>query len=368
MRWMNHKKSRVMDFFRRIDKDQDGKITRQEFIDGILSSKFPTTKLEMSAVADIFDRDGDGYIDYYEFVAALHPNKDAYRPTTDADKIEDEVTRQVAQCKCAKRFQVEQIGENKYRFFLGNQFGDSQQLRLVRILRSTVMVRVGGGWMALDEFLVKNDPCRARGRTNLELREKFILPEGASQGMTPFRSRGRRSKPSSRTASPTRSSSSASQSNHSCTSVPSSPVTPASSSRVTFIVSTLISPSYHLQVVSGSKSKRPTFHSTRGNLAGENENQPSPSNRTPSSTSHPTSRGGSQAGSRASSRRGSDASDFDLLETQSACSDISETSTSGVPRKGMKNLSKIPTITKKTASSSSSSSATASPKTSGNKR
>uniref|UniRef100_A0A8C3SUU0 Microtubule actin crosslinking factor 1 n=1 Tax=Chelydra serpentina TaxID=8475 RepID=A0A8C3SUU0_CHESE len=156
MRWMNHKKSRVMDFFRRIDKDQDGKITRQEFIDGILASKFPTTKLEMTAVADIFDRDGDGYIDYYEFVAALHPNKDAYRPTTDADKIEDEVTRQVAQCKCAKRFQVEQIGENKYRF------GDSQQLRLVRILRSTVMVRVGGGWMALDEFLVKNDPCRGK--------------------------------------------------------------------------------------------------------------------------------------------------------------------------------------------------------------
>ena len=40
------------------------------------------------------------------------------------------------------------------------QFGDSQKLRLVRILRSTVMVRVGGGWEALDEFLVKNDPCR----------------------------------------------------------------------------------------------------------------------------------------------------------------------------------------------------------------
>ena len=38
MRWMNHKKSRVMDFFRRIDTDQDGKITRQEFIDGILAS------------------------------------------------------------------------------------------------------------------------------------------------------------------------------------------------------------------------------------------------------------------------------------------------------------------------------------------
>jgi len=41
-----------------------------------------------------------------------------------------------------------------------SQFGDSQKLRLVRILRSTVMVRVGGGWETLEEFLQKNDPCR----------------------------------------------------------------------------------------------------------------------------------------------------------------------------------------------------------------
>uniref|UniRef100_A0A672SX36 Microtubule actin crosslinking factor 1 n=1 Tax=Sinocyclocheilus grahami TaxID=75366 RepID=A0A672SX36_SINGR len=326
MRWMNHKKSRVMDFFRRIDKDQDGKITRQEFIDGILASKFPTSKLEMTAVADIFDRDCDGYIDYYEFVAALHPNKDAYRPTTDADKIEDEVTRQVAQCKCAKRFQVEQIGENKYRVRIGCPiFGDSQQLRLVRILRSTVMVRVGGGWMALDEFLVKNDPCRARGRTNLELREKFILPEGATQGLAAFRSRGRRSKPSSRTASPTRSSSSASHSAHSCASLPSAPATPTASSRVS----------------STSKLKRPTFHSSRGSLTGENDTK-----RTPSSTSGPASRAGSRAGSRASSRRGSDASDTsELMETRSACSDTSDT-----PHRPGAKPSKIPTISKKAPS------------------
>uniref|UniRef100_A0A452R278 EF-hand domain-containing protein n=1 Tax=Ursus americanus TaxID=9643 RepID=A0A452R278_URSAM len=172
MRWHDIKSRSGL--LRRIDKHQDGKITRQEFIVWNSFSKFPTSRLEMSAVADIFDRDGDGYIDYYEFVAALHPNKDAYKPVTDADKIEDEVlhipplqqqrralpgttrrfmppfcfmyfhlellcrgfyglrdvmltlkwtfhhcfwqvTRQVAKCKCAKRFQVEQIGDNKYR-------------------------------------------------------------------------------------------------------------------------------------------------------------------------------------------------------------------------------------------------------------
>ncbi|KAM7137062.1 dystonin isoform 11-T11 [Molossus nigricans] len=336
MRWMNHKKSRVMDFFRRIDKDQDGKITRQEFIDGILSSKFPTSRLEMSAVADIFDRDGDGYIDYYEFVAALHPNKDAYKPVTDADKIEDEVTRQVAKCKCAKRFQVEQIGDNKYRFFLGNQFGDSQQLRLVRILRSTVMVRVGGGWMALDEFLVKNDPCRvhhhgtkmlrsesnssitttqptiAKGRTNMELREKFILADGASQGMAAFRPRGRRSRPSSRGASPNRSTSVSSQAGQ----VASPQVPTTSTPKGT--------------PIQGSKLRLPGYLSGKGFHSGDDgglittaasrvRTQFADAKKTPS---RPGSRAGSKAGSRASSRRGSDASDFDISEIQSLCSDV----------------------------------------------
>ena len=52
------------------------------------------------------------------------------------------------------------------------QFGDSQKLRLVRILRSTVMVRVGGGWETLDEFLQKNDPCRGNTIHNKTLIHK----------------------------------------------------------------------------------------------------------------------------------------------------------------------------------------------------
>ena len=54
------------------------------------------------------------------------------------------------------------------------QFGDSQKLRLVRILRSTVMVRVGGGWVGLDEFLVKNDPCRGEAPWDTESLMKYI--------------------------------------------------------------------------------------------------------------------------------------------------------------------------------------------------
>uniref|UniRef100_A0A672IF00 Dystonin n=1 Tax=Salarias fasciatus TaxID=181472 RepID=A0A672IF00_SALFA len=316
--------------------------------------EFPTSRLEMSAVADIFDRDGDGYIDYYEFVAALHPNKDAYKPLTDADKIEDEVMQ-------AKPVNIDQY---PLKTWLSKKFGDSQQLRLVRILRSTVMVRVGGGWMALDEFLVKNDPCRvhhhgskmlrsesnssitqspiAKGRTNVELREKFILPEGTTQVMASFRYRGRRSRPSSRGASPNRSTSSQScpvPSHQAATSTPKS------------------------AAVQGSKLRLPGYLSGKGFQSGEEGTLISAAvlkarAQTGESRKN-SSRPGSKAGSRGSSRRGSDASDFDISDIQSVCSDASESvgeSARTTPRSAARQHggkpSKIPTPQRRTTPTS----------------
>lgn len=110
--WTNSKKARVMDFFRKIDKDNDGKMTQNEFIEGFLASSFPTSRLEMERVAPIFDRNSDGYIDHKEYLETLRAND---LPRTEAEIIQDEVQRQVAKCTCVTRYKVFQVGEGKYR-------------------------------------------------------------------------------------------------------------------------------------------------------------------------------------------------------------------------------------------------------------
>lgn len=79
-----------------------------------LIAEFPTSRMEMNAVANMFDRNGDGYIDWKEFLAALRPDWEE-RPTTEDEIIHDEVKRQVERCTCRNRFKVHQVGEGQYR-------------------------------------------------------------------------------------------------------------------------------------------------------------------------------------------------------------------------------------------------------------
>lgn len=62
----------------------------------------------------------------------------------------------VEECTCPTQFPMIHVAEGKYRI------GDTKVTIYVRVLRSHVMVRVGGGWDTLSHYLEKHDPCRCR--------------------------------------------------------------------------------------------------------------------------------------------------------------------------------------------------------------
>lgn len=69
----------------------------------------------MKEVADLFDRNNRGLIDWKEFIAALRPDWEERKANTEAEKIHDEVKRLVMLCTCRQKFRVFQVGEGKYR-------------------------------------------------------------------------------------------------------------------------------------------------------------------------------------------------------------------------------------------------------------
>uniref|UniRef100_A0A8C6PIS3 Growth arrest specific 2 like 1 n=1 Tax=Nothobranchius furzeri TaxID=105023 RepID=A0A8C6PIS3_NOTFU len=72
----------------------------------------------------------------------------------------DELVREIlGHCSCPAQFPMIKVSEGKYKV------GDSSALIFIRVLRTHVMVRVGGGWDTLEHYLDKHDPCRcARDR------------------------------------------------------------------------------------------------------------------------------------------------------------------------------------------------------------
>ncbi|VDM01208.1 unnamed protein product [Schistocephalus solidus] len=65
-----------------------------------------------------------------------------------------QVKKQLAQCTCCNRIHLQRLDEGRY------QLG--KRIYYMRRFRSHIMVRVGGGWLTLKEFLDRYDPCRQK--------------------------------------------------------------------------------------------------------------------------------------------------------------------------------------------------------------
>uniref|UniRef100_A0A674G735 Growth arrest specific 2 like 1 n=1 Tax=Taeniopygia guttata TaxID=59729 RepID=A0A674G735_TAEGU len=96
------------------------------------------------------------------------------RPITLGDlKNLDELVREILGCcSCPSQFPMVKVSEGKYKV------GDSNTLIFVRVLRSHVMVRVGGGWDTLEHYLDKHDPCRCAALSHR-------LPQPRAPGLSP---------------------------------------------------------------------------------------------------------------------------------------------------------------------------------------
>ncbi|XP_077016750.1 GAS2-like protein 1 [Tamandua tetradactyla] len=94
----------------------------------------------------------------------------------------DELVREIlGRCTCPDQFPMIKVSEGKYRV------GDSSLLIFVRVLRSHVMVRVGGGWDTLEHYLDKHDPCRCTSTAHrpTQPRARTFSPQRGSPSPSP---------------------------------------------------------------------------------------------------------------------------------------------------------------------------------------
>lgn len=73
--YIDKRKLRLIDIFRTFDNDGSGKITRQEFHDGIETIGVELTPPQIAYIIDVADLDGDGHIDYQEFAKLRESSK-----------------------------------------------------------------------------------------------------------------------------------------------------------------------------------------------------------------------------------------------------------------------------------------------------
>ncbi|CAF3987323.1 unnamed protein product [Adineta steineri] len=92
-----------------------------------------------------------------KYTQTLDDREHPIEPPPSSSHLHKTVIKIANSCCCSQRFPVIRIGEGKYRI------GENGAIIFIRILRNHVMVRVGGGWDTLENYLNKHDPCRRSG-------------------------------------------------------------------------------------------------------------------------------------------------------------------------------------------------------------
>lgn len=115
---------------------------------------------------DLFDSDSEDEDDPNGPMLMYGPQPQIV--TNDLKSLDEMVRDLVAKCTCPSQFPMVRVSEGKYRI------GDTKVLIFVRILRSHVMVRVGGGWDTLSHYLDKHDPCRCKAQHRSSVAARLI--------------------------------------------------------------------------------------------------------------------------------------------------------------------------------------------------
>lgn len=156
MRWVHGNNKRIKQVFK--PRGACNTLSYEEFENCIRGTGVPTPR-SCFLIFREFDRENNGFIMLTDIESNLAPFKimqNAGKFRKKSEHIDWLVQSEVDRCSCDTPFKCVQVDECKYRF------GDKQRLYLVRtsVNNTCIMVRVGGGFITLREFLDKHDPCR----------------------------------------------------------------------------------------------------------------------------------------------------------------------------------------------------------------
>ncbi|CAL8069262.1 unnamed protein product [Calicophoron daubneyi] len=137
--------------------DSETELTCSQFIQALLNAGIDSSLSELFNAFQHIDKKKKGKLTLQELQEALLPKRQK-QPSSESELIAEIVKAETGQCTCKSKFLPHRLDDNKY------TFGSSKRVCLVRFLNNAVLVRVGGGWMHLNEYLSTRDPCRVRCR------------------------------------------------------------------------------------------------------------------------------------------------------------------------------------------------------------